>query len=137
MEPEASARSPHQHSPAGLDRITLSGIAAVGRHGVFDFEREQGQRFVVDVTCSVDLKPAAASDDLELTIDYGTLAQAIVADIEGDPLNLIEALADRIATTCLRARPVRSVEVTVHKPQAPVPVEFVDVAVTLYKEQTP
>lgn len=137
MEPEQSARSPHEQSSPGLDRITLSGIAATGRHGVFDFEREQGQRFVVDVICSVDLKPAAVADDLELTIDYGTLAQAIVADIEGDPLNLIEALADRIASTCLRARSVRSVEVTVHKPQAPVPVEFADVAVTLYKEQTP
>lgn len=137
MEPEKFARSPQQESSDRLDRVTLSGIAAHGRHGVFDFEREQGQRFVVDVTCLLDLKPAAASDDLDLTIDYGTLAQAIVADIEGDPLNLIEALADRIATTCLRARPVRSVEVTVHKPQAPVPVEFADVAVTLYKEKTP
>jgi len=137
MEPEKFARSPHEQSSAGLDRITLTGIAAIGHHGVFDFEREQGQRFVVDVSCSVDLKPAATHDDLELTIDYGALAQAIVADIERDPLNLIEALADRIATTCLRARPVRSVQVTVHKPQAPVSVEFADVAVTLYKEQTP
>ena len=120
---------------AVLDRVTLTGITAVGRHGVLDFEREQGQPFVVDVTCWIDLAPAAAHDDLNLTVDYGTLAQAIAADIEGDPLNLIEALADRIAVTCLRARSVRSVEVTVHKPQAPVPVEFADVAVTLTRSR--
>jgi dihydroneopterin aldolase len=121
--------------PSPVDRVTLTGIAAVGRHGVFDFERAQGQRFVVDVCCSLDLAPAATTDDLALTIDYGALCQAIVADIEGDPLNLIEALADRIATTCLRSGPVRSVEVTVHKPQAPVPVEFADVAVTLTRSR--
>lgn len=120
---------------AVLDRVTLTGITAVGRHGVLDFEREQGQPFVVDVTCWLDLAPAAGHDDLALTVDYGTLAQAIAADIEGDPLNLIEALADRIAVTCLRTRSVRSVEVTVHKPQAPVPVEFADVAVTLTRSR--
>lgn len=117
------------------DRVTLTGIAAVGHHGVFDFERERGQRFVVDLTCTLDLAPAARSDDLAHTIDYGTLAQAVVADIQGDPLNLIEALADRIARTCLVHDAVRSVEVTVHKPQAPVPVEFADVAITLTRSR--
>src|SRR3712207_5695455 len=81
----------------GADRISLRGIAAQGHHGVFGFEREQGQRFVVDVVCNVDLRQAAATDDLQATVDYGALAQAVVADIEGSPLNLIEALADRIA----------------------------------------
>lgn len=119
----------------GLDRVALSGIAAVGRHGVLAFEREQGQRFVVDLVCFLDLAPAAAADDLALTVDYGTLAQAVVVDIEGDPLDLIEALADRIATTCLRAGAVETVQVTVHKPQAPVPVEFADVAVTLTRSR--
>lgn len=120
---------------SGSDRVTLTGISAVGYHGVFDFEREQGQTFVVDVACSVDLRAAAATDDLQLTVDYGTLALAIVADIEGDPLNLIEALADRIARTCLDVEMVERVEVTVHKPQAPVPAEFADVAVTLIRSR--
>lgn len=121
--------------PTPADRVTLTGIAAIGHHGVFDFEREQGQRFVVDVTCTLDLAPAASTDDLALTIDYGTLAEAIVADIQGDPLDLIEALADRIAQTSLRAGAVERVEVTVHKPQAPVGVEFADVAVTLTRRR--
>src|ERR1700710_2105882 len=88
-------------SPIG-DRITLRGISAVGHHGVFDFEREQGQEFVVDVACTLDLAEAAASDDLASTMDYGALAKSVVDDIEGEPLNLIEALAERIAETCLR-----------------------------------
>ncbi len=119
----------------GNDQVTLTGIAATGHHGVFDFEREQGQRFVVDVVCSLDLSGAAETDDLGRTVDYGSLAQAVVADIEGAPLNLIEALADRIARTCLEVGMVERVEVTVHKPQAPVGVEFADVAVTLTRSR--
>ena len=122
---------------AGRDRVRLTGIAAFGHHGVFNSERQQGQRFVVDVTCILDLSLAASSDDLGQTIDYGALAQAVVADIERDPLNLIEALADRIALTCLRYDAIQCVEVTVHKPQAPMPVDVADVAVTLTRSRTP
>ena len=120
----------------GRDRISLTGIAAFGHHGVFSVERQQGQRFVVDVSCTLDLSSAASSDDLGQTIDYGTLAQAVAADIERDPLNLIEALADRIALTCLRYDAIQCVEVTVHKPQAPMPVDVADVAVTLTRSRT-
>jgi dihydroneopterin aldolase len=112
-------------------RVALRGIRAFGYHGFFGFERKQGQHFVVDVTCSVDLDEAAATDDLAKTVDYGGLAQAVAADIEGPPLNLIEALADRIAQTCLRLPGVDVVEVTVHKPEAPMPVPVADVAVSL------
>jgi dihydroneopterin aldolase len=120
----------------GRDRISLTGITAFGHHGVFDSERQHGQRFIVDVTCILDLSSAASSDDLGQTIDYGLLAQAVVADIERDPLNLIEALADRIAITCLRYDAIQCVEVTVHKPQAPMPVDVADVAVTLTRSRT-
>ena len=119
----------------GRDRISLTGITAFGHHGVFDSERQQGQRFIVDVTCILDLSSAASSDDLGKTIDYGVLAQAVFADIERDPLNLIEALADRIAITCLRYDTIQCVEVTVHKPQAPMPVDVADVAVTLTRSR--
>jgi dihydroneopterin aldolase len=124
-----------QQSPPNADRVTLRGITAYGHHGVYDYERERGQRFVVDVDCTVDLSPAAASDDLRQTLDYGALAQAIVTDIEAKPLNLIEALADRIARTCLDFGPVLAVAVTVHKPDAPIPVTAADVAVTLIRSR--
>ena len=120
----------------GRDRISLTGISAFGRHGVYDSERQQVQRFVVDVSCTLDLSSAASTDDFARTIDYGALAQAIAADVERDPLNLIEALADRIALTCLRYDAVQCVEVTVHKPQAPIPREFADVAVTLRRSRS-
>ena len=120
----------------GRDRINLIGISAFGHHGVHDFERQQGQQFVVDVSCTLDLSSAASTDDLAQTIDYGALAQAIAADVERDPLNLIEALADRIALTCLRYDAVQCVEVTVHKPQAPMPVDVADVTVTLTRSKT-
>src|SRR5918997_6180668 len=111
----AAARGPS-------DRITLTGITGYGYHGVFPEERQQGQPFVIDLSCELDLSAAATGDDLEQTVDYGALAQAVVADVERDPLNLIEALAERIAGTCLDYPAVRRVEVTVHKPHAPMPV---------------
>ncbi|MBA8792723.1 dihydroneopterin aldolase [Friedmanniella endophytica] len=116
-------------------RIAVSGIVGTGHHGVFDFERERGQRFVVDVVCHLDLDAAATSDDVADTVDYGSLAAAVKADIEGEPLNLIEALAARIASTCLSDPRVGSVDVTVHKPGAPMPVETSDVSVTLTRSR--
>lgn len=117
------------------DRVRLTGITGRGRHGVFDVEREQGQTFVVDVNCTLDLSAAAMTDDLTQTLDYGNLAAAIVADIEGEPVNLIETLAERVARTCLQTPAVRDVEVTVHKPEAPMPVRVADVAVTLVRSR--
>lgn len=122
-------------TPIIRDRVTLRGIAAHGHHGVFDFERKNGQLFVVDVVCSIDLGPAASSDDLNDTVDYGALSQAVADDIAGPPLNLIEALAARIADTCLARPGVAAVEVTVHKPEAPMPVEVADVSVTLMRSR--
>jgi len=118
------------------DRVALRGITGFGHHGVFPEERSRGQHFVVDVCLTLDLAPAAASDDLADTIDYGELARAVVADIEAAPLNLIEALAHRVAVSCLSDTRVAEVEVTVHKPEAPMPVEVADVAVTLTRSKS-
>jgi 7,8-dihydroneopterin aldolase/epimerase/oxygenase len=112
------------------DRITLTGLRARGFHGVFDFERAQGQDFVVDVVLELDLAKAAASDDVADTVHYGELAERLVAVIAGEPVNLIERLADRLLTVCLADDRVAAAEVTVHKPQAPIPHDFADVAVT-------
>jgi dihydroneopterin aldolase len=113
------------------DRITLTGLRAVGRHGVYDFERVQGQDFVIDVTLELDLAPAGRSDDVADTVHYGELAERLVAVVTGEPVNLIETLAERLADVCLVDRRVATATVTVHKPQAPIPHEFADVAVTL------
>ena len=113
------------------DRIRLTGLRARGRHGVYDFEREQGQDFVLDVVLELDLGPAARSDDVADTVHYGELAERLVAVVTGEPVNLIETLADRLLTVCLVDGRVHTATVTVHKPEAPVPHTFTDVAVTM------
>lgn len=113
------------------DRITLTGLRARGRHGVYDFERAEGQDFVVDVVLELALDKAAASDDVTGTVHYGELADRLVAIVTGEPVNLIETLADRLAAACLADDRVDACQVTVHKPQAPIPHAFTDVAVTL------
>ena len=121
--------------PEHLDRIALSGVSARGFHGVFEFERREGQTFVVDVVLGVDTRRAAQTDDLADTVDYGGVGSDVVAAIEGEPLDLIEGLAQRVADACLARDGVEAVEVTVHKPQAPVGVPFGDVAVTISRRR--
>jgi len=114
------------------DRISLVGLRAFGRHGVLDHERRDGQEFVVDAVLWLDTRAAAAADDLALTVDYGAVAARLAAIVSGEPVALIETLAGRLAAACLSAgQAVREVEITVHKPQAPVPVPFRDVTVTI------
>ena len=116
-------------------RITLTGLRAHGRHGVYDFEREAGQDFVVDVVLELDLDKPAATDDVADTVHYGELAENLVTVIGGEPVNLIETLADRLLAVCLADHRVEAAEVTVHKPQAPIPHDFADVAVTLRRSR--
>jgi 7,8-dihydroneopterin aldolase/epimerase/oxygenase len=119
-----------------LDRIEIVGIEVFGRHGVLPHERELGQRFVVDVALDVDLGPAAASDALEDTIDYGVLAGDVAAVVGHEPAALLETVAGRVADRCLNDPRVDAVEVTVHKPAAPLPVIARDVAVTVRRRRS-
>lgn len=113
------------------DRITLTGLRAFGRHGVYAHEREDGQEFVVDLVLHLDLRRAALSDDVVDTVHYGELAERVTAVVSGEPVALIETLADRIVALALGYDLVDAVEVTVHKPSAPITVPFSDVSVTL------
>lgn len=117
------------------DRIELTGIRGFGFHGVFEEERANGQEFVVDLAIYCDLRPAGRSDDLAATIHYGELAMSVHRLIEGEPMDLIEALAERIAAEVLNNQIVDKVSVTVHKPSAPIAVPFSDVAVTIMRER--
>jgi dihydroneopterin aldolase len=119
-----------------VDRITLTGVTAVGYHGVFDFERRDGQPFVVDAVLHTDFTKAAETDDLQYTAHYGEVAELITKHIEGDPLNLIEGLAVRIAEGILENYNVAAVDVTVHKPKAPIEVPFGDVTVSVHRERS-
>jgi dihydroneopterin aldolase len=113
------------------DEITLTGLRVFGRHGVFEQERRVGQHFVIDTTLYVSTATAAVSDDVVDTVHYGEAAERIAAIVGGEPVNLIETLAERIAEALLAYEGVRMVAVTVHKPDAPIDLEFADVAVTI------
>lgn len=119
----------------GLDRIAVTGIRARGHHGVLEHERRDGQTFLVDIVLGVDTRRAAASDDLAHTVDYGAVTLAVVDHVTGEPYDLIETLADRIAAGALRHDGVAVVRVTVHKPDAPIPAPFEDVAVTVERRR--
>jgi dihydroneopterin aldolase len=113
------------------DRIELVGLRARGFHGVLEHERRDGQDFVIDVGLDVDTSAAAATDDLTRTVDYGALAESIAAVVTGEPVDLIETLAQRVADVCLHDPRVLAVDVAVHKPSAPVTVPVEDVIVRI------
>ena len=134
---------PGEHADGGAgpegplrDRIELRGLRVRGHHGVLDHERRDGQDFVVDLVLHLDLAPAGASDDLADTVDYGALAQRAAAVIAGPPRQLIEAVAAEVAEQVLTDPRVGEVEVTLHKPQAPIPLAFDDVAVVVQRTNT-
>lgn len=112
------------------DTVALHGLRVRGYHGVFAQERADGQEFVVDAVLELDLAAAGASDRLADTVDYGALADRLADVVAGPPVQLLETLATRLAGTCLADPRVQAATVTVHKPQAPVAQQVVDVAVT-------
>ncbi|OFT87764.1 MULTISPECIES: dihydroneopterin aldolase [Corynebacterium] len=116
------------------DRIELIGLEAYGYHGVFDHEKTQGQKFLIDIVVWTDFGAAAHSDELADTISYVDLADIAVEEVQsagskGAGHDLIETLASRIADRINDIAGVHAVEVTVHKPQAPIEYPFSDVRV--------
>src|SRR3978361_2186022 len=96
-------------STPGTDSIILTGLRVRANHGVYDFERENGQDFVIDVTAWLDLAVPAASDDVATTVHYGELAIEVAEAVRRDPVNLIEVVAERIAGVVLAHPPVTAV----------------------------
>ncbi|MET0788378.1 MAG: 2-amino-4-hydroxy-6-hydroxymethyldihydropteridine diphosphokinase [Cellulomonas sp.] len=119
-----------------LDQIRLTGITAMGYHGVFEHERREGQTFVADVVVHLDTRRAAARDDLAYTLNYGELAEQVAAVLSGEPVDLIETVAERIAATVLASGIVQAVDVAVHKPNAPIQVPFGDVVVAVHRDRS-
>ena len=117
------------------DELTVRGIECHGHHGVLEFERTQGQVFVVDLTLGLDTTTAAGTDDLRDTVDYGSLVMQVKAAVETDPVDLIETLAQRVADVCLLDDRVAYAKVTIHKPTAPIQATFADVALTITRKR--
>jgi dihydroneopterin aldolase len=114
-----------------MSQIEIRGIRAFGHHGVLEQERVDGQEFIVDARLEVDTAAAERDDDVTATVHYGEVAEAIHSIVVGEPVNLIETLAARIADRVMAFERVQRVEITVHKPRAPIPVPFADVSVTI------
>ncbi|NCT91901.1 2-amino-4-hydroxy-6-hydroxymethyldihydropteridine diphosphokinase [Cellulomonas sp. APG4] len=125
----------HQPADRSLDRIRLTGIAATGYHGVFAHERRDGQTFVADVVLHVDTRPAAHEDRLDRTVDYGAVAEQVAGVLTGEPADLLETVAERIAAVALAHPAVEAVDVVLHKPQAPITVPFTDVTVEVHRDR--
>ena len=119
-----------------MDRIYLSGISGFAFHGVYEKERHEGQKFVVDLVADVDLYPAGTSDELRDSVDYSLIAQVAHEELIGEPCNLIEAVAERIATRVLTDfEDVQSIKVTLHKPDAEVGLVLTDIAVEIERKR--
>lgn len=118
------------------DLITLKGVTAIGYHGVFAHEKRDGQPFITDAVLHLNVGAAAATDDLALTANYGAVAETIVSMVTGEAFDLIETLSVRMAEKILADYPVlEAVEVTVHKPKAPIQVPFGDVSITIFRSR--
>ena len=114
--------------------IRLSCIEAIGFHGVLESERENGQTFIVDCELEVDTSQSVVTDNIDHAVDYSKVAELIARQIQTEPVNLIEVLADRMALEILNQfLLVKSVEITLHKPQAPISVDFQDVSTTVIR----
>ena len=123
-----------QHSPL---KISIKGLRVFAHHGVFEFERVNGQDLFIDESVWLDGKAAAANDDLAKTVNYGELANALVANAKANPVDLLETLATRLLELVMsfgggaETGIVKKAKITVHKPQAPIDHEFSDVSVTV------
>ena len=118
------------------DKIRVTGIEALGYHGLYDSEREIGQPFVVDVVLKLDLEKAGKTDEIDYTVDYNDIAVLIHNEIVGPPMKLLETLAERICNKIFAAyATVEEIELTVHKPRAPISVPFGDVSITIKRER--
>jgi dihydroneopterin aldolase len=132
----STERPPGAGGPTCPDRLAILGIEVFAHHGVLDHERRDGQVFLVDLVLSLDTRAAARSDELRDTVDYGSLVAEVTSAVQSDPVDLIETLAGRVADICLRDGRVLSVEVTVHKPHAPIEATFGDVALSITRTRS-
>lgn len=118
------------------DKIFIKGLKVYAYHGCFEDERRNGQEFSLDLTLSLDMSKAAATDDLDLTVNYGEVSVEALRVFNENAYNLIETAAEEVAEFLLCKYPLtEEVELTVHKPHAPIPCEFEDVSVTIVRKR--
>lgn len=119
-----------------MDRMFLHGIKVHGRHGVFEFERQRGQLFVIDVDWWIDIAKAVDCDNLDATVCYKLLYDLVIEVVAGPSLRLIETLSTKLVEKLLNHfPPITKLSVTIHKPNAPIDGPFADVGITIIRER--
>lgn len=118
-----------------MDKLMLVGMEFWGCHGVLPEERRKKQPFLVDAVLYLDTRPAAAADCLEATVDYTAVYETIRRVVEKTQVNLIETLAENVARSIIEQYPVEAVEITLKKPQAPMPGKLEYMAVCIYRSK--
>ncbi len=118
-----------------VDKVLITGIKTFGYHGVFEDEKKNGQTFIIDLEYSYDTNKATQTDDLIHAIDYGSVAIRTKAIVETGSFNLIEKLADHLAETLLKEFTFNSIKISIHKPNAPINLEFSDVVVVAERKK--
>ena len=120
-----------------MDKIYLNKMAFYGYHGLFPEENKLGQRFSVDLILELDLHKAGVSDQMDDSINYGYVYQLTQEIVEGKFFQLIEAVAEAIASKLLQSfKQLKACHVKVNKPDAPIPGHIQAVAVEIYREQS-
>lgn len=120
-----------------MDRILLNGLSFFGRHGCHAAEQELGQKFIVDIELECDLSAACASDDLQDSVDYVSIYNAAREIIEGEPAQLLESLAGRIADCALQDERIVSAWVRIRKPHIALPgaLDYIGIEITRGREE--
>ena len=119
-----------------MDKIILKGVSIFGKHGCTEEEQEHGQNFKIDVELNLDLSKAGKTDRIDATVDYAQVLFIIENIVAGKPRKLIETVAEEIADTLLKKFPrIDSLKVTVHKPDAPLPIKYLDAAVEICRSR--
>ena len=118
------------------DAIFVNGLVLHAYHGVMPHEAKVGQSFAIDLELEIDLSAAARSDKVMDTVSYDKVVECASEAFSAQRLRLIEAAAGRVADAVLAAFPrVNAIEVTIHKPHAPIAATFSDVGVTLVRKR--
>jgi len=119
-----------------MDKMIISRMEYYGRHGVFEEERRLGQRFYVGLELEMDLSAAGLTDDLTQAVNYAEVHETVKGVVEGESVQLIEALAERIASAVLRTYTrVDAATVRVTKPHPPFDIHFEGVTVEIRRSR--
>lgn len=117
-----------------MDQIKIENLEVYAHHGVFQEEKEKGQKFYINATLEMDLRTAGKTDDLTASTHYGEVALLLHEKMTEKSYDLIERAAEVCAEAVLLKFPlVRNITLEIRKPEAPIPLPFESVSVVIHR----